>query len=70
MIVVGSTTAYDLEELSRKLHVSSRTLRRYIRDGKLQAFKLGLKYHVTQRALDEYFGTPARHAHHGRGDHT
>lgn len=58
MIVVGSTTAYDLAELSRKLHVSTRTLRGYIRDGKLQASKLGLKYYVTQRALDDYFDTP------------
>jgi len=62
VIVVGSTTAYDLEELSRKLHVSTRTLRGYIRDGKLQAFKLGLKYYITQRAIDEYFDTPARGA--------
>lgn len=59
MIVVGSTTAYDLEELSRKLRVGTRMLRGYIRDGKLQAFKLGLKYYVTQRALDEYFDAPA-----------
>ena len=43
-MIVGSTTVYDLEELSRKLRVSSRTLRGYIQDAKLQAFKLGLKY--------------------------
>lgn len=58
-ITVGSTTAYDLRELSQKLGVSERTLRDYIRDGKIQAFKLGTKYHVTQRALDEYFDTPS-----------
>ena len=58
MIVVGDTTAYDLDELSRKLRVTTRALRRYIRDGGLQAFKLGLKYYITQRALDEYFDTP------------
>lgn len=59
MIDVDGTIAYDLCELSRKLSVSERTLRRYIRSGKLQAFKLGLKYYVTQRALDEYFDTPS-----------
>ena len=56
-IKVGETVAYDLAELVTKLHVSERTLRRYIQEGKLQAFKLGLKYHVTQRALDAYFNT-------------
>jgi excisionase family DNA binding protein len=59
MIKVGDTVAYDLRELSQKLSVSERTLRQYIKDGKLQAFKLGLKYYVTQRALDEYFNTPS-----------
>jgi excisionase family DNA binding protein len=59
MIKVQNTVAYDLEELSKRLGVSTRTLRTYIRHGKLQAFKLGLKYYITQRALDEYFDTPS-----------
>ena len=59
MIKLQNTVAYDLTELSRKLGISERTLRQYIRGGRLQAFKLGLKYHVTQRALDEYFDTPS-----------
>ena len=59
MIRVQDTVAYDLTELSKKLSVSTRTLRNYIRRGKLQAFKLGLKYYITQRALDEYFDTPS-----------
>jgi len=59
MIRVQNTIAYDLEELSAKLGVSERTLRRYIHAGKLQAFKLGNKYFVTQRALDAYFDTPS-----------
>ena len=58
-VAVGNTTAYDLVELSRMLTLSTRTLRDYIRAGKLQAFKLGTKYFVTQRALDEYFDTPS-----------
>lgn len=58
-IEVGKTVAYDLEELSKKLHLSERTLREYIRKGKLQASKLGLKYYVTQKAVDEYLDTPS-----------
>ena len=59
MIRVQDTIAYDLMELSKKLSVSTRTLRNYIQSGKLQAFKLGLKYYITQRALDDYFDTPS-----------
>ena len=59
MIQVRNTVAYDLVELSKMLKVTQRTLRNYIQEGKLQAFKLGLRYYVTQRALDEYFDTPA-----------
>jgi len=58
-IQIGTTVAYDLTELSQKLHLSERTLRRYIRQGKLQAAKIGLRYHVTQRAIDEYLDTPS-----------
>ncbi|MFC2095524.1 helix-turn-helix domain-containing protein [Candidatus Bipolaricaulota bacterium] len=59
MIRIQDTVAYDLEELSKKLSVSTRTLRNYIQSGRLQAFKLGLKYYITQRALDQYFDTPS-----------
>lgn len=59
MIRVQDTVAYDLPELSSMLGVSTRTLRNYIRSGKLQAFKLGRRYYVTQRALDAYFDTPS-----------
>ena len=58
-IQVGTTVAYSLTELSQKLHVSQRTLRRYIRQGKLQAAKIGLTYHITQKAIDEYLNTPS-----------
>ena len=59
MIEIGDRIAYDLRELSQKLQLSERTIRKYINSGKLQAFKLGLKYYVTQEAVDEYFDTPS-----------
>ncbi len=61
MVKISDMVAYDLRETSGKLKASERTLRQYIRDGKLQAFKLGLKYFVTQKALESYFDTPSRH---------
>jgi len=58
-IQVGTTIAYDLTELSQKLHLSERTLRRYIHQGKLQAAKIGLKHYITQQAIDQYLDTPS-----------
>ena len=59
MIEIGNRIAYDLHELSQKLQLSERTLRKYIHNGKLQAFKVGLKYYVTQDSIDQYFDTPS-----------
>jgi len=53
MIEIGNRIAYDLSELSQKLQLSERTIRKYINSGKIQAFKLGLKYYVTQESIDQ-----------------
>ena len=58
MVETENRIAYDLRELSEKLQLSERTIRKYINSGKLQAFKLGLKYYVTQESIDQYFDTP------------
>lgn len=45
------TTVYDLKALSKKLGVSVRTLRKYIREGDLMASKIGRAYYVTESSL-------------------
>jgi len=42
---------YDLKDLSRKLKISVRTLREYIKGGKLKAKKIGKAYYVTDPNL-------------------
>ena len=42
---------YDLKDLSRKLKISVRTLREYIKSGKLKAKKIGKAYYVTEPSL-------------------
>jgi len=44
-------TVYDLKDLSRKLKISIRTLREYIKSGKLKAKKVGKAYYVTESNL-------------------
>ena len=55
MIKIGDLVAYDLNELSKMLHLSERTIRKYIQEGKFLASKVGRKYYITQETLEEYF---------------
>ncbi len=56
---IGNAVANDLTELPQKLHLRKRTLREYIRKGRLQASKLGRTYYITQKAIDACLDTPS-----------
>ncbi|NLI08453.1 MAG: helix-turn-helix domain-containing protein [Thermotogaceae bacterium] len=54
-IQIGQLRLYDLEELSEKLQINIRSLRKWIREGKIKAKKVGVKYYITEQSLSEYF---------------
>ena len=54
MITVGDLKMYDLEEISKKTGISVKSLRKWIRQGKLKAKKLGVKYYVSEDDLIEF----------------
>lgn len=47
---------YDLAEVCEILGVTRRTVYNYIRDGKLDAKKLGNKWRVTHHTLKKFLG--------------
>ena len=49
--MTNEKSVYDLKDLSKKLKISIRTLRKYIKDGKLKAKKVGKAYYVTEPNL-------------------
>ncbi len=51
---VLSSDLYTLREISTQLDMSIRSLREYIRNGKLGAFKIGRSYMVSSDALDRF----------------
>lgn len=53
---IGRVLLYDLQELSEKLEIDVRSLRKWIRDGKIKAKKIGVKYFITEQNLYEYLG--------------
>lgn len=50
---IGDITLYTVLELSQSLDVTEVTLRRYIKEGKLKATKIGGKYHISEENLRE-----------------
>jgi len=55
---VGNLTLYSVDDLHEQLGLSKMTIRAYLRDGKIRARKLGVKWYVTEEALREYFNEP------------
>jgi len=54
MINLESIKMYDLQELSEKIGISVVSLREWIKQGKLKAKKLGVKYYVSEESLIEF----------------
>ena len=49
--VIGDITLYTLMELATMLDVTDVTLRRYIKDGKIHATKIGGAYHQDSKRI-------------------
>lgn len=45
---------YTVQEVAEKLKVDPETIRRYIKDGTMQASKLGNRYRITEEDLREF----------------
>lgn len=47
-------TYYTLKEASEVVHIGVRTLREYVKDGKIKASKVGRSYLVGETELDRF----------------
>lgn len=60
---IGSLTLYSVDELSELLDVQDKTIRAYLKQGKLHGRKMAGKWYVTETQLRAYFengsSTPA-----------
>ena len=57
--VVGELRLYSVEELSDLLDVNQRSIRQWLRDGRIQGQKLGVKWYVSEDMLKKYFNENA-----------
>jgi excisionase family DNA binding protein len=51
-----------VEEVAERLNLHAKTVRRFIREGRLPAKRIGKSYRVTRQALDEFAGEPTPRA--------
>ncbi len=49
--MMNETPIYNLKDLSKKLTISVRALREYVKKGELKAKKVGRAYYVTEKSL-------------------
>jgi len=59
-ITLGALQLYTIKEISEKLNVTQRTLRTYIKAGRLKAQKFGSATYISEDALREYFNAPKK----------
>lgn len=52
---VGKVTLFTVEELAEILGVQERTIREYLREGKLHGRKLANRWYITDEAIADYF---------------
>ena len=54
---IGDLILYNVEELSQLFDVQQATIRKYLREKKIEGRKLARKWYVTEYALHEYFNS-------------
>ena len=54
-IELGKVTLFTVEELAERLDVQERTIREYLREGRLRGRKLAGRWYVTDEAIADYF---------------
>ena len=54
---------FTVDEVAERLNLHVKTVRRFIREGRLPAKRIGKEYRVTRAALDEFGGTVTEPSH-------
>ncbi|HKW10233.1 MAG TPA: helix-turn-helix domain-containing protein [Gemmatimonadaceae bacterium] len=57
MNITNGRHLYTAEDVAARLNLHVKTIRRFIREGKLPAKRIGKQYRITRAALDEFAGT-------------
>ncbi|GAA1552541.1 helix-turn-helix domain-containing protein [Kribbella hippodromi] len=59
---------YSVEQVASRLGLHVRTIRNYVRDGRLKAVRIGKQYRISRADLEEFTGAPTPPAAADRSD--
>lgn len=57
---IGDLKLYSVEEVSRLLDIQEVTVRKYLRDGRLQGRKMAKKWFISEDSIRAYFSQPEK----------
>jgi len=57
MIEIGSIKVFTIEEIAKKFGITTATVRRYLKSGKLSGQRMGVRWYVSENAIDKFFLT-------------
>ncbi|WP_067972830.1 helix-turn-helix domain-containing protein [Nocardiopsis trehalosi] len=52
------SSLYSVEQVAERLGLHVRTVRKYVRDGRLKAVKVGRRYRITREDVEAFTGLP------------
>lgn len=55
---IGDLRLYSVSEVSLLLDIQEVTVRKYLRDGRLQGRKMAKRWFITEDSLKDYFNQP------------
>jgi DNA (cytosine-5)-methyltransferase 1 len=53
-MIMAEKEFYTIEEVAKRLRVSTETVRKLIASGSLQSYKVGRQYRIPVQAIDDY----------------
>jgi len=57
MFKIGSIKVFTIEEIAKKFGITTATVRRYLKSGKLSGQRMGVRWYVSENAINEFFLT-------------
>jgi excisionase family DNA binding protein len=55
MFKIGSIKVFTIEEIAKKFGITTATVRRYLKSGKLSGQRMGVRWYVSENAIDQFF---------------
>lgn len=51
---IGDIKFYDVQEIAKAFDMTPQSIRKFLREGRIKARKLGTRWYVTEEAMREY----------------